>query len=162
MGHYHQAAPACSSSSTDRSRRSPTLTSNMSPCLCSRVSPHKVLFTFHACARTANCACCWEKSHRNREVILTGFSFCFQGLKQHTSFQMLPGHPDVSWAPLGRLHPGGFTAPLGCSVCAGWRAVCCTSHPNHNQSRVFPGYVNSPPHTETHTHKYKCMCSSLK
>ena len=99
-----------------------------------------------------------RERHWNRKVISTSFSSCFQGLKQHITFQMLPGRPDVSERRsdvyIQALSP---RRPAALFVLD----VCCASHPNHMQSCVFPGllYVNSShsltlPHTETHTHTH--------
>lgn len=119
-----------------------------------KASPTRLLFTFHSPPPASDCACRRERGTETAKVISTAFSSCFQGLKQHIAFQMLPGRPDVSER---RSDVYTLAVLLRRPVALFVLEVCCASRPNHMQSCVFPGllYVHSShSHTYSHTRRY--------
>jgi len=59
---------------------------------------------------------------------------------------MLPGRPDVSERP-----SDVSTAPVGCGVCAGCRALCCTSQSQAIMCVSWTTICKPTPHTKRHT-----------
>lgn len=91
-----------------------------------KASPTRVLFTFHSPPCAGDCACRWEREALRPQGNFNSILLLLSGLE--TTHHL----PDASrptwrlWAALRCLHPGSFTAPARCTVCAG-SLLCLTS-----------------------------------